>query len=285
MSPCRWTALAALAAAATATPAAEFDCVTEPSQTVEIRSAVPGIISRVLVRRGDLIKPGQVLVELDDALDRAATEVAAHRAAMVGAQQSAEARVEHAGQRASRLADLAGQNFVSVQDRDSALAERRLAAAAVAEAAENRRLAQLEHKRQVEQARLRSLRSPMTGVVVDRLAHPGELAGSGENAKPILKLADLSVLHVEVILPSSAWSRVRTGQAVEVRAELPAATRQTARVVAVDRVLDAASGSFGVRLELPNPGQRLPAGMRCLADFPELEAPRKAAAGARHSQP
>lgn len=286
MMRCRWVAMAAgMIWPVSAAMAAEFDCVTEPSQVVELRSVAPGIISRVHVRRGDVIKPGQVLVELDDALDRAATEVAAHRAAMVGAQQSADARVEHAGQRAGRLTDLAAKSFVSVQERDSALAERRLAEAAAVEAVENRRLAQLEHKRQIEQGRLRSLRSPMTGVVVDRMAHPGELAGSGENAKAILKLADLSTLHVEVILPTSAWSRVRPGQSVEVRTELTGVTRHAARVVAVDRVLDAASGSFGVRLELPNPGQRLPAGLRCFADFPDIEQPRKTMPGARGGAP
>lgn len=271
-----WRAVGgAVVMAAGSAQAGEFDCVTEPSQTVEIRSAVPGIISRIHVKRGDTVKAGQVLVELDDALDRAATEVAAYRASMVGAQRSAEARVDHAGQRATRLTDLAAQNFVSVQDRDSAQAEHRLAEAAAAEAAENRRLALLEHKRQVEQARLRSLKSPMPGVVVDRLMHPGDLAGSGENAKAILKLADLSTLHVEVILPAAAWNRVQIGQAVEVRPDLPGATRQTARVVAADRVFDAASGSFGVRLELPNPGFRMPAGIRCVAVFPDIEGRRK----------
>ena len=276
---------AALACTASFTRAAEFECITEPSQAVEIRSAVTGIISRVHVKRGDLVKVGQLLVELDDGLDRAATEVAAHRAGMVGAQQSAEARVDHAGHRAQRLSDLAQQNFVSVQERDSALAERRLAEAAVVEAAENRRLAELEHRRQTEQARLRSLRSPMAAVVVDRLMHPGDLAGSGENAKAILKLADLSTLHVEVILPSAAWNRVRIGQAVDVRADLTGAVRLAAKVVAVDRVMDAASASFGVRLELPNPGLRMPAGVRCIAEFADLESLRKGKAAPRSFQP
>jgi hypothetical protein len=35
----------------------------------------------------------------------------------------------------------------------------------------------------------------------------------------------------------------------------------------IDRVFDAASGTFGLRLELPNPGNRLPAGLRCRIQF------------------
>lgn len=42
----------------------------------------------------------------------------------------------------------------------------------------------------------------------------------------------------------------------------------------VDRVLDAASGTFGVRLVLPNPDYRLPAGIRCEARFPFDQASR-----------
>ena len=40
-----------------------------------------------------------------------------------------------------------------------------------------------------------------------------------------------------------------------------------ARVTVVDRVVDAASGTFGVRLELPNPDYRLPAGLKCKVRF------------------
>jgi multidrug efflux pump subunit AcrA (membrane-fusion protein) len=41
-----------------------------------------------------------------------------------------------------------------------------------------------------------------------------------------------------------------------------------AKVTVVDRVVDAASGTFGVRLELPNPGYKLPAGLKCKTRFP-----------------
>ncbi|CAN0204246.1 unnamed protein product [Phaeothamnion confervicola] len=40
-----------------------------------------------------------------------------------------------------------------------------------------------------------------------------------------------------------------------------------ARVTLVDKVIDAASGTFGVRLELPNPGGRVPAGIKCRVRF------------------
>jgi multidrug efflux pump subunit AcrA (membrane-fusion protein) len=43
--------------------------------------------------------------------------------------------------------------------------------------------------------------------------------------------------------------------------------KYTARVEIVDRVVDAASGTFGVRMTLPNPDRKIPAGLKCRARF------------------
>ncbi len=53
----------------------------------------------------------------------------------------------------------------------------------------------------------------------------------------------------------------------EVRTELAKFNRSVGRVIIVDRVIDAASGMFGVRIELNNPNYRLPAGLRCKVKF------------------
>lgn len=270
-----WLTGSALVLASGVAFTADFDCLIEPRQTVEIRSAVTGLITKVNVRRGDLVKAGQVLVEIDPGLDKASAEIAAFRATMVGSKRMAEARVEFSDGKAARMTDLAAQKFVSVQERDNAIAEKRLAEAGLEENQEDRKMATLDHRRLLEQLRLRTLRAPIDGVVTDRLMHPGELAGNGESAKAILKLADLSVLHVEVLLPVGGWDRVRIGQSIEVTPDLPRAPKVSARVVAIDRVFDAASGSFGVRLELPNPASRVPAGVRCKAAFAEIPTPVK----------
>ena len=70
--------------------------------------------------------------------------------------------------------------------------------------------------------------------------------------------------------------RVRTGMAGDVRfgSLVPGSHRAT--VVVVDRVIDAASGTFGVRLLLANPDLALPAGLKCKIRFdgPRPGAPR-----------
>ena len=57
--------------------------------------------------------------------------------------------------------------------------------------------------------------------------------------------------------------------------------RYTATVKVIDRVMDAASGTFGVRMELPNPGLKLPAGIRCKASVPGVTGRTVLAAPAR----
>jgi multidrug efflux pump subunit AcrA (membrane-fusion protein) len=56
------------------------------------------------------------------------------------------------------------------------------------------------------------------------------------------------------------------GQVIEVTPELDR-RRLSGRVVSLDRVIDASSGSFRVRLAVPNPGNRIPSGQRCQARF------------------
>ena len=58
-----------LAAPAFAAPAADYDCIIEAAQTVEIRSPVVGILERVHARRGKAIRQGQVLVAIESSVE------------------------------------------------------------------------------------------------------------------------------------------------------------------------------------------------------------------------
>jgi multidrug efflux pump subunit AcrA (membrane-fusion protein) len=72
---------------------------------------------------------------------------------------------------------------------------------------------------------------------------------------------------VDIVLPVAQAGRVRAGAPVVVRPEAPFEGVYRATVKAVDRVMDSASGTFRVRLELPNPRGDVPAGVRCTAQF------------------
>jgi RND family efflux transporter MFP subunit len=247
--------------------AGEFDCIIEPSKTVEVRAASEGLIEKIWVDRGDRVKMGQVLVTLDSGVERAATESARYRSTMQGKIRTGESRVEFSTAKYNRREKLAGQSFISLQDRDESLAEKRLAESELIEARDDRRLSEIEHRRLSEQLRLRTIKSPVDGVVVDRLLNAGELADNRDLRKPILKLADIGTLYIEVLMPLDAFGKLVLGQSAEVLPEAPVGGRYAAAVKVIDRVHDAASGTFGVRLEMANPGLKLPAGIKCKASF------------------
>lgn len=258
---------------------ADFDCLVEPRQVVEIRAASEGLISRIPVERGDLVKAGQVLVELDSGVQNAAMQAAKFRATIEGNIQSRSHRAEYAKLKLDRQEKLAAKNFTSGQDRDVALAEQQIAEADLVDAKEAKRLAELDYRRSMEELRLRTIRSPFDGVVMDRMMHPGDLADNRDLRKPILKLADLSVLHVEVFVPASAYSRLNVGQQVEVVLDPAIGGRYPAKVAVIDRVFEAASGTVGVRLDMPNPGLKVPAGVKCKMTLADGAGPRATSFG------
>ena len=247
-------------------PRTEYDCLIEPRQSIDVRSPVEGVIESIRLQRGELVKKGTLVATLSSGPERAALDLARSRASMEGELKSAEARVTLARKKWERADELHKMNFVSANARDEAEAEYRLATEQLRLARENRRLAELDVNRAAEVLAQRSIKSPVDGVVVEVLLRPGELMSSNQK-NPIMKIVEIDPLNVEMVLPVSQFGRIKLGQLAEVLPEEPVGGRHSARVEVVDPVVDAASGTFGVRLRLPNPGNRIPAGVKCKARF------------------
>lgn len=262
--------------AAQAGLAAEFDCIVKPYKIVEIHAPAVGLIEKVNVDQGDTVRVGQVLALLESNTEQAITELARFRAQMTGPMRTAEARVDHTAQRFGRKEELHNKGFATTEDKDQARAEKRVAEAELLEAQENRQLAQYEHRRAIAQLNLRTIKSPIAGVVTERLLNPGEVAELGVGQKPIIKIAQLDPLRVEVILPIQMYGQVQAGHTAEIVPEAPIGGRYPAKVRGVDKVIDAASATFAVRVDLPNESFKLPAGLRCKARFPAAGAERRA---------
>lgn len=238
----------------------------EARQAVEIRSPVEAVIERVHVQRGDMVTRGQLLVTLASGPERAQLELAESRAQMQGEIKAAEARLDIAQKKATRAEDLFKQSFISTNARDEAQAELQLATEELRRVRETQKLNQLEAKRAAEVVAMRSIRSPLNGVVVEVMLKPGEF-GAITFKDPIMRLAEIDPLHVEVVLPVSQFGQVRAGQKAAVMPEAPLGGRYETTVKLVDKIVDAASGTFGVRLELRNRKFAIPAGVRCRVRF------------------
>jgi len=271
----RLVAMAGFALAAGSTCAQTLDCMIQPDQVVQIGVPVAGVIESVAVERGDLVTRGQVVAQLSAGVERAALAVARERAVQQGELVMAESSQEFARRELERARELHERNFVSKTFLDKSRAEAEVAGGRSDQAQERRRLARREVDLAAAQLGQRTVRSPIDGVVVERHLAPGEFV----DQKPIMRVASIDPLRVDVLVPAAAFGQVKVGAAARVTPELLDRRVHHARVKSVDRVVDAASNTFRVRLELPNPERTLPAGLRCKADL-GIAATASAAAAA-----
>lgn len=259
--------LALLAGSAFAAAPGASLCLMEPWARISLRSPITATIANVLVDRGAAVRKGQPLVQLESSVELAAMAGARYRAVMEGSVKSAEARLTHAKLKLQRRDELRQQNYVSAQDRDDAEAEMRIATADLIEATDNREIARLDLQRQTAELNRRTITSPINGVVTERLQQPGELAQSGDTGAAVLKLAQTDPVRVEVVLPAARFGKTRVGDIVTIKPEPPLAGSYKAVVRVVDPVIDSGSGTFGIRLEIPNPRGEVLTGVKCSAEL------------------
>ena len=238
-------------------------CLIEPFRVSEVGSPIIGVIETTAVERGEPVRAGQVLATLRAEVERQSLAVAESKAQAVGELRAAEANAELARQKLTRAKDLADKQFISSQALEQARAESMVAENRLAQAREQRDVYQREHELAQAQLGQRTIRSPISGVIVERYLSAGERVED----KPIYRVAMVNPLRVEVVLPASAYAQVRQGMSVTVVPEFPGASPRQARVTLVDRVIDGASNTFRVRMELPNADMSLPAGLRCKVDL------------------
>jgi RND family efflux transporter MFP subunit len=241
----------------------EYDGLIEPAVTAKVGSNAIGILETIPVDRGDMVKEGQVVATLQAGVEKATMELAKARAELDATIKGKRAEMEFAERSQQRKKELYEKKTLSSQEWDEAETKRILAELALNEALEAKRIAELEYKRSVEVVKRMSIRSPIKGVVVERLLSLGEYV----ETQPIMTLAQIDPLHVEVIMPVSTLGSVQVGMFAEVKPEAPVGGVYKAKVTIVDKVVDAASGTFGVRLELPNPDYKLPPGLKCKVHF------------------
>lgn len=218
--------------------AKEHECLVEPFMVANVGSPVDGVLEQVMVNRGDRVRKGQVVARLQAGVETAAVELS-------------KARVEFGRRRVERNEALYAKELISTQERDELVTE-------VA-------LREEELKKDQELLRLRTIVSPLEGVVVERRLQPGEFIRAEKSV--VFKLAQINPLNVEVIAPAALFGKLKPGTTGEVSVApyLPGTFK--AKVVVVDKVIDAASGTLGVRLQMPNPDNQIPAGVKCTVVF------------------
>ncbi|MDJ0857756.1 MAG: HlyD family efflux transporter periplasmic adaptor subunit [Dinoroseobacter sp.] len=184
------------------------------AEQVDIAPTIAGRVLRVMAAEGELVSPGDTLVEMDTdelsaSLDRAKAQVAlarqtkAEAQAVVVQRESQLRRTAHELNRAQALLASETISETIFEDRETAhqVAEAVLGAARarVSTADSQIAAAEAEMRRIATQIEDSKLYAPMPGRVLYRLAEPGEVVGAGA---PVLTLLSLEDVYMEVFLPA-----------------------------------------------------------------------------------
>jgi RND family efflux transporter MFP subunit len=240
-----------------------LDGLIEPFEVVDVGSSVRGVIEAIEVERGDLVTKGQVLARLEAGVERATMELARARSEMETLVREKQAMLEFSLRKQKRAEELYKENVIPIEQIDEARTSVSLAMIELENAKEDLRLAALELERSIAVVDRMTIKSPIAGVVMERFLAPGEFVED----QPVLKLAQINKLNVEVFVPVELVGRFKVGMRADVTVSEPVVHVFEAKVTIVDRVVDAASGTFGMRLELPNRKYELPAGLKCRVTF------------------
>ena len=239
--------------ARTVTLTRELPGRTSPYVVAEVRPQVTGLVQKRAFTEGGLVKQGQLLYKLDDAT---------LRADLVAAQaQLARAQASHNSAKltAERTAELAKIEAVSRQDNENAIAALRQAEADVAagRAAVARAEVQLGHA---------SIESPITGRIGKSAVTQGALVTANQTGA-LATVQQLDPIYVDVTQSSS--------ELLQLRKQLTAGTAQTAntpveilledgtsyehkgKLTFSDVTVDPATGSYLLRVVVPNPNNVL----------------------------
>lgn len=211
-----------------------LDCILVPNKTIEVSSPVEGVLDRVLVERGDRVRRGQKIMQLHSEIEQAQVALAKERAFF--------------GDRTVARNDQLGE-LLSDHEKDEIFTDAQMA--------------KLELQEIQTRLEMKTLKSPISGLVIETHREEGEFVSE----EPVVTIVSIDPLYAEIVAPVSFLGQVEKGDAARLDLEYLDKQNLKATVKTVDPVIDAASGTFRIQLELPNPKARIPSGLRCQVAF------------------
>lgn len=225
---------------------------TEPYADINIAAAEMGTLARVVVKDGEQVRVGQLIANLDDAVLQASLEVARAGMAATGDMQSATTQLDLRKVELKKLTELFGRNHASQQELDRVRGEVQLAEARILSVREDLEIRRLEYARIEAQLRQRQIRSTIDGVVVEVLKDHGEFVSPSDPV--VARIVQLDPLLVVFSVPNDRRPEVKRGESIDMQIG-SSPSPATGVVEYVSPTADASSGTFKVKIRLPNPNR------------------------------
>jgi len=247
-----------------ATPNRLYDCVATPSQTVKLGSAETGLLAKLAISRGDRVTAGQEVARLESSVEEANVRLAATEADAGEAIASQQQRLDVALATLERSRALVKSGSVTRSRIDELEAAVEITKLDLAAERRKAKVAAQELARQQAMLEKLTIHAPISGVVTSVDTRVGEFV---RQDTVVATIVATDPLLVDAYLPTELWEATQVGAKVAVELDRPRTTRLEGVIVVVDSVFDTASATFGVRVELPNPGGAIPGGQRCRLDL------------------
>ncbi len=231
---------------------------------VEVSTRVMGKVKGVLVKEGDRVRAGQLLVSIDAEDIQAQTEAVNHQITQAEqALRSAIANYEAVKKTFERYSTLLKEGAITQQEFDQVKAQFESAQAQVEQARAGVRAVQSQKQAIGSNLKYANITSPINGYVVQKGVDVGDLAVPGH---PLLVVEAPPYLF-EAFLPERFVGKVRIGQEFEVSVSGIGKTLK-GKVVEVSPTLDHATRTFRVKVKLED-AEDIKSGMYASLLIPE----------------
>jgi len=171
-----------------------------PVVLISVGTQVSGTVRKLFVDFNDKVKKGQPLLELDDAL------VAASERQSAANVINAQAALDLAQANEARIKQLFAQEYVSKQEYDQSVQALKSARAQLA-------LARAQNERDQANVNFTVIRSPVDGVVIDRVVDIGQTVAASFQTPTLIKIAqDLSEMRIDTSFAEADIGNIKEGQ-------------------------------------------------------------------------
>lgn len=256
----------------------EFPSIAMPSRDLELSFVARGKIDVVAVEPEQRVSKGQLLVQLDDRVQRQQTKLAELAALDTSTLDAAGARLDRAERELVRMEKAQREGGVNEREADDARTSHAIGLIELAGAQLEGRQNRVVYER--ERARLDEMRilSPIDGIVADIVREVGE---SVEELQVVLRVVNIDPLWLDVAIPAGFARIVQPGGEAVIRwRDLPDELEATGTILSVASVSDPASSTIRVRVETLNP-TRIPGGQHVLVRFIQSDGDESEATAAR----
>jgi len=217
----------------------------QPVNQATVKAKVSGDVRQVMVRDGDAVQAGQILVRVDTAdLDARVLE-------RQGQLQSAKAQLALADKTNAMNQKLLKQNFISQNASDNAESSLEVAKGNLQAAQAQLRVAQNALKDSVATA-------PLSGIVAKRHVQPGEKVAFDS---PLVTVVDLKAMELQALVPSGDIPELRPGMTVDLAVDGFTDRKFTGRIERINPSTEAGTRAILVFVGIPNAEQTLRGGM------------------------